>query len=380
MYHPDKIKPFLLHPLESVRSFAGDYFYNRHYQPVDLVEQVFKAVDLHGGEDCTHLLSAARNFMWKEDQLLRVVEGLEATGGKDGPASEKPLKTQYEFLLLCASSCEFLLKHRERLLRCPFREHNRTILEKFFAIREFSERSILEELMRCAADPTIVVGLRNLPYDYGRFLGRQLGRIARGASLAELSAVCADPKRWNRWPAILLHEAIRQDPHVDLTGIVRHLGHIGSPAGDAIIYTVKEIGDSALAERLIAQAELRGGDGLIQTLEAIPSIKHEAVQKFCLRRLAKTRDGAERALLCVCLSSLVDEGSLGILERVEAKGDYDPGWADLGVRLLILKVILNDDRTGRSKESRLLADHDQRDRKLTKKMLGFMEPFLENSP
>ncbi len=85
-------------------------------------------------------------------------------------------------------------------------------------------------------------------------------------------------------------------------------------------------------------------------------------------------------MLCLCLSSLVDNESFGILERVEAKGDYDPGWADLGVRLLIMKVILNDDRTGRSKESRLLADHDQREREKTKEMLGLMEPILERSP
>ncbi|HLF06153.1 MAG TPA: hypothetical protein VI893_03085, partial [Thermoplasmata archaeon] len=318
MYYPDKIKPFLLHPVESVRNFAGDYFYNRHYQPPDLVEQVFKAVDLHGGEACTHLLSAARQYTWKEDHLLRVVEGLEAARGKDGSASSKPLKTQYEFLLLFASPCAFLLEHRARLLRCPFTEHHRTIIEKFFALREISARSLFEELMRCAADPRIVVGLRNLPYDYGRFLGRQLGGIVQGESLAEFGALCADPKQWDRWPALLLHEAIRQDPHFDLTGIVRHLGHTGSPAGDAIIYTVKEIGDSALAERLIDQAERRGGNGLIQTLEALPSIKHEAVRRFCLRRLEKTRDGAERALLCLCLSSLVDEASFGILERVEA--------------------------------------------------------------
>ena len=36
---------FLLHPVESVRNFAGDYFYNRHYQPPDLVDQVFKGVN-----------------------------------------------------------------------------------------------------------------------------------------------------------------------------------------------------------------------------------------------------------------------------------------------------------------------------------------------
>ena len=380
MYYPDKIKPFLLHPVESVRNFAGDYFYNRHYQPPDLVEQVFKAVDLHGGEACTHLLSTARQYTWKEEQLLRVVEGLEAARGQDGSASSKLLKMQYEFLLLCASPCAFLLKQRERLLRCPFTEHHRTILERFFALREISVRSLFEELMRCARDPGIVVGFRNLPYDYGRFLGKQLGGIAQGASLAEFGALCADPNHWDRWPSILLHEAIRQNPHVDLTGIVRHLGQIGSPASDAIIYTVKEIGDSALAERLIAQAEGRGGDGLIQTLEALPSIKHEAVRKFCLRRLEKTRHGAERALLCLCLSSLVDEASFDILGRVEARGDYEPGWADLGVMLLLVKVILNDDRTGKSKESRLLADHDQRDREKTKEMLGFMEPFLESSP
>ncbi|MBI4606876.1 MAG: hypothetical protein HY721_33340 [Planctomycetes bacterium] len=380
MYYPDKIKPFLLHPVESLRNFAGDYFYNRRYQPPDLVEQVLKAVDLHGGKACTHLLSTARYYEWREDQLLRVVEGLEATRGEDGSALGNLLKKQYEFLLLCASPSAFLLEHRERLLRCPFTEHHRTILERFFALREISARSLFEELMRCAADPRIVVGFRNMPYDYGRFLGRQLGRIAQGAFLAELGAICADPNHWDRWPAILLHEAIRQNLHVDLMGIVRHLGHTGSPAGDAIIYTVKEIGDPALAERLIAEAERRGGERLMQTLEAIPSIKHEAVRRFCLRRLEKSRDGAERALLCVCLSSLVDEASFGILERVEARGDYEPGWADLGVSLLIVKVILNDDRTGRSKESRLLVDHDQRHREETKERLGFMESFLESSP
>jgi hypothetical protein len=30
------------------------------HQPPDLVEEVFKAVDLHGGDACTHLPSAAR--------------------------------------------------------------------------------------------------------------------------------------------------------------------------------------------------------------------------------------------------------------------------------------------------------------------------------
>ncbi|MGH9895684.1 MAG: hypothetical protein ACREA0_27610, partial [bacterium] len=376
MYYPDKIKPFLLHPVESVRNFAGDYFCNRHYQPPDLVEQVFKAVDLHGGETCTHILSAARQYTWNEEQLLRVVEGLEAAGGRAGSAFSELLKMQYEFLLLSAAPCAFLLEHRQRLLSCPFNEHHRAILERFFALREVNAQSLYEELMRCATDPEIVVGFRNLPYDYGRFLGRQLGRIVRRESLVEFGSLCADPKHWDRWPSVLLHEAIRQDPQFDLTGIVRRLGHIGSPAGDAIIYTVKEIGDSALAECLIAQAEGRGRDGLIQILEALPSIKHEAVRKFCLRRLEKTRDGAERALLCLCLTSLVDEESFGVLERVEARGDYEPGWADLGATLRIVKVILDGDRTGASKESRSLADRDQRDREKTKKMLGFIKPFL----
>jgi hypothetical protein len=154
----------------------------------------------------------------------------------------------------------------------------------------------------------------------------------------------------------------------------------GSPAGDAIIYTVREIGDSALAERLIAAAEGQGRDRLIHTIEAIPSIKHEAVRKFCLGRLEKSRDGAERALICICLTSLVDDESLDILDRVEARGEYDPDWADVEERLLILKVILSDDRTGTSKESLLLADRAERDREKTEEILGLMDEFLEGRP
>ena len=114
----------------------------------------------------------------------------------------------------------------------------------------------------------------------------------------------------------------------------------------------------------------------MDALEALAAIKDEAVRKFCLRRLEKARDMEEKTLAAHCLTDLADESSLDKLERLEARGDYDPGFFDLGERLLILKVILRSDLAGTSKESQMLAKHERKERERLKNIPKFLKAFL----
>lgn len=118
--------------------------------------------------------------------------------------------------------------------------------------------------------------------------------------------------------------------------------------------TIKEIGDSALAEHIVAQAQRRGKTFRQQALEALGSIKHDCVRKFCLTGLKKTRDLTERGALYNCLAKLADEASVGVLERGE-------------------------DHARTSEESRLLADIDRREGEERDDMLSFLEGFWNSS-
>jgi hypothetical protein len=233
--------------------------------------------------------------------------------------------------------------------------------------------------MQCALDPHIVVGFQNFPYDYGRFLGRQLGHLADATEFAEFAAICSDNQQWNRWHAILLHEALRHNRRIDLRGVTRQLSEVGNPASNAILFTIKEIGDSVLAEHILTQAQRCGNIFRQQALEALTSIKHACVREFCVQRLKKSRDVTERGPLYRCLASLVDEASVGLLERGERRGDYDPDLFDLSHALLIVKIILSGDTAGTEEESRMLADIDRRERKERDEMLSSLERFLNSS-
>ena len=130
-------KPFLLHPLECVRNFAGQYFYNLNYQPPGLVDLVFKAMDKYGDRTCIGLLTSARQYTWSEEQLLALLDRAAATGTAMSDRFNV-LGRQYEFLLLNAPP-SFFEEHKSKILHdCSFSEMNRKILERFFAMRQIN--------------------------------------------------------------------------------------------------------------------------------------------------------------------------------------------------------------------------------------------------
>jgi hypothetical protein len=352
MLPQEKIKPFLLHPIPLVRDFAVHYFYNKNCQSPDLMDWVFRATDRYRPENCTGLLSGARELPLNDGHFTRILGQL-----KELPFKKQYdlVRRQYEFLLLYAPAA-FLRKNAKVLLEdCKLRELHRNIISRFLNLADSGLTSLFHELNNTARSPNIIIDFTNFEYFYGRFLGHQLGLIVDQTFLDEIVHFCADAMASGGWRGILLHEALRSAKfRTDLSRLLFLLGYPVDPVTDAVIFTIRSIGDHRLVDTIFRQFPRTTAQFRSRALEAIVTIKHESIKAHCLGYLAKAKKG-ERSFLYECLTGLLSEDCLAVLEKGAKKQNYDTQYIDLDETLLIVKIIMAGDLTGESEYSQELA-------------------------